>query len=116
MVAGRYDILCDQGATFTESLAYKDSTGAIIPLGTGYTARMQVRTSFDAASPVLTLTTANGGITLADTSPNIVLLATAVTTAALTAGNYLYDLELVSGSTVTRVVMGAFTVRAEVTR
>jgi hypothetical protein len=37
--------------------------------------------------------------------------------AAVTAKTYVYDLELVSGAgVVTRLVMGTFTVRREVTR
>jgi hypothetical protein len=32
------------------------------------------------------------------------------------AGAYMYDLELVNGSVVERLVMGSFTVRGEVTR
>jgi hypothetical protein len=35
---------------------------------------------------------------------------------SVTAGQYVYDLELNSGSQVTRLVQGIFTVEAEVTR
>jgi hypothetical protein len=36
--------------------------------------------------------------------------------AAVSAGDYVYDLELINGATVTRLVQGTFTVNAEVTR
>ena len=42
MAAGIYDIIIEQGATFTLSATWKDSAGAAINL-TSYSARMQVR-------------------------------------------------------------------------
>lgn len=113
--AGTYNILCDQGATLTRTLTWKDSAGAAINL-TGYTARMQVRADVESTSTVLSLTTENGGIALGGAAGTILLTVTATLTTALTAGDYVYDLELVTGSTVTRLVQGQFTVRPEVTR
>ncbi len=113
--AGVYNIVCDQGATLTRTLTYKDSTGALVNLS-GFTARMQVRADVESTGTVLSLTTENGGITLGGAAGTVVLLATATQTAAITAGDYVYDLELVSGSVVTRLVQGSFLVRPEVTR
>lgn len=113
--AGTYNIICDQGATLTRTLTYKDSTGALVNL-TGFTARMQVRADVESTSTVLSLTTENGGITLGGVAGTVLITATATQTAALTAGDYAYDLELVSGATVTRLVQGSFLVRPEVTR
>lgn len=115
MPAGIYNIASEQGATFTRTITWKDNAGSPINL-TGYTARMQVRDDYSSTSAVLTLTTENGGITLGGSAGTIVLTATATATAALTDGDYVYDLELILGSTVTRLIQGSFAVNAEVTR
>lgn len=112
--AGTYNIIADQGSTFTRQLVWKNANGTPINL-TGYTARMQVRETFDAPDHVLELTTSSG-ITLGGALGTIDLLASASTMAGLTAKVYVYDLELVSGATVTRLVQGSFHVRPEVTK
>jgi hypothetical protein len=64
----------------------------------------------------LTLTTANGGITLGGAAGTITITASATATAALTAPAVgVYDLELVTGSTVRRLAAGEVTVTPEVT-
>ena len=114
-VAGSYDIIADQGATFTRTVTWLDSAGAPVS-NVGYTARMQVRQRFVSTSTVLSLTSSSG-ITLAGASGVITITASATVMADIAAGEYVYDLELVSGgNVVTRLLMGSFTVRAEVTR
>ena len=114
--AGIYNIIADQGSTFSRQLTWNDSNGSAVNL-TGYTARMDVRTSIDAAgAAVLSLTTTNGRIVLGGSAGTINLSAEATATQAVESGNYVYDLELVSGSTVTRLVQGSFVLRGEVTR
>lgn len=115
MPAGLYNITAEQGATFTRTITWNNSAGSPINLS-GYTARMQVRSDYGSASPILTLTTENSGITLGGALGTIILSASATTTAALVAGNYVYDLELVNGSVVTRLLQGGFVINAEVTR
>lgn len=115
MPAGIYNITAEQGATLTRTVTWKNSVGDPINL-TGYTARMQVRADYDSTTAVLTLTTENGGITLGGSAGTIVITATATATTALSASTYVYDLELVLGSTVTRLIQGSFVVNAEVTR
>ena len=106
----------DQGATFSRAITWQDSQAVPVNL-TGYTARMQVRDEVDSASAALSLTTENSRISLGGTAGTITLLVSATDTAAVAAGEYVYDLELVSGSgTVTRLIQGCFTVDAEVTR
>ncbi len=114
-MAGTHDIVCDQGATFSRVFTWQDSVGLPVNL-TGYTARMQVRATIDAASTLLSFTTENGGITLGAAAGTITVTATAATTAAVSAGCYVYDLELINGATVYRLVQGQFTVDGEVTR
>lgn len=114
-MAGTHDIVCDQGATFTRVFTWQDSTGVPVNL-TGYTARMQVRATINSASTLLSLTTENSGIALGGAAGTVTITATATQTAAVAAGCYVYDLELVIGSTVVRLVQGQFTVDGEVTR
>jgi hypothetical protein len=77
---------------------------------------MQLRTSYSAATASLELTTVNGRISLTNAGV-ITLSLTATETAALAAGRYVYDLEMVSsGGQVTRLLEGVVTVSPEVTR
>jgi tRNA threonylcarbamoyladenosine modification (KEOPS) complex Pcc1 subunit len=115
MAATTYDILIEQGATFSQLVTYKES-GVAVNL-TGYTARMQVRSTLESASTVVELTTANGRIALGGAAGTITLTISATDTAALTAGRGVYDLELVSGSgIVTRLLQGVATISRNVTR
>jgi tRNA threonylcarbamoyladenosine modification (KEOPS) complex Pcc1 subunit len=114
-LAATYGFTADQGATFSQVITWKDSTDSPIDL-TGYTARMQIRQKVS-SSVALALTTENGRITLGNSSGTISLYVTATDMAALPAGPYTYDIELVSGSgAVSRLLMGTFVVRSEVTR
>lgn len=115
MAAGEYDITCEQGATLSLTFTWKDSSDAAVNL-TGYSARMQVREK--ATSPGTLLSLTNGsGLTLGGSAGTIALSVSATATAALEAGQYVYDLELQSGGgVVTRLLEGRFTVKAEVTR
>jgi hypothetical protein len=118
-IAGLYNITCQQGATFQRQVTWTDSARDAYNL-TGYTARMQVRSNVTSNTIIATLSTTAGNtgtITLGGTTGTVDLLISATNTAALTAGQYVYDLELVSGGgVVTRLLEGNFKVSAEVTR
>jgi hypothetical protein len=118
-IAGLYNITCQQGATLQRQLTWTDSARDAYNL-TGYTARMQVRDNVSSNTIVIALSTtagSGGTITLGGTAGTVDLLISATNTAALTAGQYVYDLELVSGGgVVTRLLEGNFKVTAEVTR
>jgi len=125
MIAGIYNITCEQGADFIRSIVLKypdanDPTGETylnFDL-TNYTSRMQVRRVIDDASYMIELTTANSGILIEPgvTDGEIQIVMTSVQTAALTSSG-IYDLEIISGSgTVSRVIQGTFTLNLEVTR
>ena len=108
----RYDFDVLQGTTFTRDLQYQIQ-GEPVDIE-GYTARMKVRKSYDL--PVeIEITTANGKIIISETN-RIDISLTAAETAALSSGRYLYDLELVNGDYVERILQGIFTVMAEVTK
>ena len=113
---GRLNMECYQGASFDYTLTWQ--TGGTPVNLSGYSARMQVRDGFDGGSAIVNLTSGTG-ITLGGTAGTIVVALTATQTAAIDAtpsGQYVYDLELVSGSTVTRLIEGNFLVSPEVTR
>jgi predicted MFS family arabinose efflux permease len=115
MAAGTLDFTIEQGATFNLLLTWKINNVAVNL--TGYTARLQARVDVEDIETVLTLTTANGGITLGGVLGTISLDQTAVQTTLLPAGTYVYDLELIaSNATVTRLVQGELLISAEVTR
>lgn len=111
--SGPTRLYCNQGSTFSKTLTW-NIDGVPVNL-TGYTARMQVRSTYASATALVTLTNGSG-ITLGTTNGQITLTISAVATAAIAAGNYVYDLELTSGSTVTRLLEGQFIVSPEVTR
>ncbi len=115
--AGKYNIIADQGATFSRTATWLGSDSQPINL-TGYTARMQVRQRYVSTSTVLSLTSSPAaGISLGTSNGEITITVSASSMAAVGAGEYRYDLELISGSgVVTRLLMGSFTVQAEVTR
>lgn len=116
MSAGYLDLYIEQGATYNQPIVWKDSSGVAVNL-TGYTARMQVRKTISATTPIITLTTENGRITLGGANGTITLNITATDTAALEQFAGVYDLELQSYSGfVTRLLEGQVTVSKEVTR
>lgn len=113
MLAGTYDMICEQGATFRRIISVVNSDDSL-PDYSGSTARMQARPSVESATVILELTTENSGITLVDNT--LTLAITAADTAALPVGSYKYDLEIQTGVEVIRLVQGSFRVSPEVTR
>jgi hypothetical protein len=114
--AGTYDFNVDQGATFTATITWSDENGDPVNL-TGYTARMQLRPDVTSSTVTLELLDSNGRIALGGAAGTITLTIAATDTAAIGAGNYVYDLELESGGgVVTRLLKGGVNVDAEVTR
>jgi hypothetical protein len=114
-MANTYNSTIDQGSDWYLTLIYKDSSGTAINL-TGYTANMQLRVNANSATADLTLSTTSG-ITITGSTGTIAIHATATQTAALTAQNYVYDLEIKSaGNVITRLIQGTLNVSAEVTR
>ena len=107
-------MICPQGATFTKRLTW---TIDDVPVDlTGYTARMQAKTSYkNTCQPIFNITTENGGISV-DDEGNIDLLIDADDTSDFIAKEYLYDLELINASQVYRIVEGKFIVTPEVTK
>lgn len=105
-----------KGATWEATVYWKDSNGNAINL-TGYTAKFQVSNSYDGSISTpngFELTSPSGGITIINSEGRINLIATATTTSSLNAGRYYYELELIIGSTVYRILEGELTVTPQV--
>jgi hypothetical protein len=127
MLAGNYNITCQQGSTFTRTLEIEqpdlvaDPTGnTFVPFDlSGYTARMQVRRTIDSSNFVLELTTSNGGLTINPVSGDVnklTIFAPANVTASVSTSG-VYDIELISAeNTVSRILQGIFNLSPEVTR
>lgn len=111
-IPGNYDLTIVQGATLDLLLTYKDSAGVVINL-TGYTARLKIRTAV-AGTEVVSLTEADG-LVLGGAAGTIRIQRSATQTAAYTFTRGVYDLELISGAVVSRIIEGNVLVRLEVT-
>lgn len=104
-----------RGETLQRVFTYKDSDGVAVDL-TGYSASMQVRKSL-ADGVALELSTVNSRITLGGAAGTVTLIVPATDTATIDVGQYFYDLELTSGSSVvTRLIEGRFQVKEAYTR
>ena len=60
MIAAKRDLACKAGTTFRKSWKFKQKDKNLDM--TGWTARMQVRSTIDAAETLVVLTTENDGI------------------------------------------------------
>jgi len=114
MAAADYKLIIDQGSTFQLRVTWKDSNGDPVDL-TPYSARLMLRTDYEAASPTISLTSSSG-ITLGGAAGTIDIEMTASQTSGLVPCVYVYDLELVNGSTVYKLIRGDAIVRAEATK
>jgi hypothetical protein len=117
------DICIFQGATFSQTLFWEVGTPPIPVNLTGYTAKLQVRSTHNSKAVILELSTSNGRITLGTagdfTTGAINLFISATDTAQLSVcGNTkpVYDLEMTSGSVVSRILQGNVIIAPEVTK
>jgi hypothetical protein len=125
MPAGRYNLLIEQGATFEVELQYKDSNGVVVDL-TGYSGRLQIRPSIGSPTAYLCLSSSlqpdGTGLNFSGsngstppTSGSIGVYISAATSSMLTFNTGVYDLEIASGSFVTRLLQGNVQLSKEVT-
>ena len=115
MAAGQYNINIEQGSTLDIPVVWKSSDGVPINL-TGYTARMQIRRTKADPSILYELTTENGRLSIDGPQGKVTIRIPAADSAGFTWRRGVYDLEMVSGDAVTRLLEGAVTVSPEVTR
>ena len=112
MTAATYDLVIDQGSDFAIDLTITE--GGTAKNLTGYSGRAQIRSSHSSSSAAASFTVnvvnaANGTMKMELSSS---------TTTSMTAGRYVYDLEIhTSGdATVKRLIQGSVTLNPEVTR
>ena len=110
MAAGKYNFVIEQGATTDFEVQYTDSSNNPVDL-TGYTGRLQIRSTYAQDSGELYLTLSSSlnsdgtGLNFSGsngstppTSGSIGIYIAACTSSALTFNEALYDLEIYSGS------------------
>ena len=126
MAAGKYSFVIEQGATTDFEVQYKDSTGTPVNLA-NYSARMQIRSDYGSTGTLYanlssSLFSDGTGLNLsgsAGTNPlssgSIGIFISAATSSNFTFGEARYDLELVSGSYVTRLLEGKVKLSKNVT-
>ena len=131
MAAGKYNFVIEQGATTDFEVQYTDSSNNPVDL-TGYTGRMQIRSTYAQDSGTLFLTLSSSlasdgtGLNFSGsngstppTSGSIGIFISATSSSALTFNEALYDLEIYSGSTAypytTRLLGGKVKLSKEVT-
>lgn len=108
-MAQKINIVIDQGTTFNTTFSIVDSNDDPIDFST-YTANSQMRKSYSSSNAYTfsVAMTSNGAVTLS---------MTANTTSSITAGRYVYDVEVQDVSGVrSRIVEGIATVTPQVTR
>lgn len=116
MPAFKYDLTFEQGAIFKKTFVWSLPGGGVQDL-TGWTARMQVRRRVSDDDVLVELTTENDRIILGDALGTVYLEIPADVTVDLPeVNNGRFDLELISGDEVTRLVEGKVTITANVTR
>lgn len=100
----------DQGASFASTVTVEGPNGLLFDL-TGYSVRGQIRKSYTSTTAV--------NFTAGITSPaagEINISLSASTTATLKPGRYQFDIEIVNGALVQRVIEGQVEVNPRVTR
>ena len=110
-MAANLSLKIDQSATFSSTVELEDENDTVIDL-TGYTVRASMRKHYASSSATSFTTTIDSPATLG----KVTIALTAVQTALLVPGRYVYDLEIEINSVVTRVLEGMITVTPSVTR
>ena len=128
MAAGKYNFTIEQGTTVKLEFAYKDSNGDPIDL-TDYSGRMQIRPDYadNTKTSYIYLSSSmnddgtglNFGGSSGANSPalgTIGVYISAISSSTLNFDSAYYDIELQSGSIVTRLLQGTIKLSREVTR
>jgi len=126
MSAGKYTFIIEQGATTDFEVKWTDANGSPVDL-TYYSARMQIRSNYgsggtlyatlsstlDSDGTGLNRSGSTGAVPLQ--SGSIGIFISAASSSNFTFTEAKYDLEMVSGSYVTRLLEGKFKLSKEVT-
>ena len=126
MAAGKYSFIIEQGATTNLNVQWTDASGSAVDL-TGYQARMQIRPGIEASDVYISLSSSlspdgtglnlsgsNGATPL--TSGSVGIYISAYSSSLLNFTEAFYDLEMVNGREVTRLLEGKVRLSKNVTR
>jgi hypothetical protein len=128
MAAGKYSFVIEQRSTVNFELQYKDSGSTPVYLA-GYSGKMMIRSNYADQNPItyavlssslaadgtgLNFSGSNGSTP--PTSGSIGIYISAVSSSNFTFTTARYDLEITSGSIVTRILEGQVSLSQEVTR
>jgi len=106
----KVNIVIDQGTDFATTVSLTNTAGSQLDLS-GMTAASQVRKTFSSANAIAFTTL------LANNNGTLTLSMNNAVTSALSAGRYVYDVELTDSSSIkSRILEGMVTVTPEVTR
>ena len=111
---GNYQFTIYQGATFQELLTLRDSSDALVDL-TGKSAKLQIKKTYNSDTALVTISSTTSGIYLGGVLGTVQLTISATSTASLVAGEYFYDLILINGSVVDRILEGKIKVVPSIT-
>ena len=112
-MSAKYNLVCDQATTFNFLFTISNNNTALNL--TGYTGTMTVRPFIGSSTTTVVASTANGRMVLGGIAGSVSITIDSDTTGDISAGRYVYDLVLDSGSTVTRYLEGKFIVTGAVT-
>ena len=126
MAAGRYSFTIEQGSTLDFNVQYLDSNSTPVDL-TDYSGKMQIRPSAGSSDVIATLSSSRDtdgtGLNFSGsngstppTSGSIGVFISAASSSAFSFNEAVYDLEIYSGSIVTRILEGKVKLSPEVTR
>jgi hypothetical protein len=125
MAAARYSFIVEQGATTNIQLKWEDASGSINL--SGYSGRMQIRPTVESSTVYLTLSSSldvdGTGLNMSGSdgetavqSGSIGIYISATKSAQLNFETAYYDLEMMSGNEVTRLLEGQVKLSKNVTR
>lgn len=127
MAAGKYSFIIEQGATLNLQLDWKDANENPIDL-TGYSARMHIRPTVESSTIICNLTSDNfsvcgTGLSLSGSnfttplsSGSIGVVISAASSSLFDFNEAYYDLEMVKGCDVYRLIEGKVKLSKNVTR
>ena len=126
MAAGKYSFIIEQGATTNLNVQWTNNSGSSVDL-TGYQARMQIRPGIEASDVYISLSSSlqpdGTGLNLSGSngetpvqSGSIGIYISAYSSSLLSFTEAYYDLEMVNGREVTRLLEGKVRLSKNVTR
>jgi hypothetical protein len=126
MAAAKYSFTIEQGATTNLNVQWTNNSGSAVDL-TGYQARMQIRPGIEASDVYISLSSSlspdGTGLNLSGSngttpvqSGSIGIYISAYSSSLLSFNEAFYDLELINGREVTRLLEGKVRLSKNVTR